>query len=129
MAWTEITRPKYRRDGLRYASDTTDEEWALLGGEGGGDCDHQPAVLRVVAGDPQSAAVQGADRSAAVGDVAGSPASRGSAPKTLGDMADAAAVAVSRKKCRRGCASLMISFIAQPLGGSNAVCNLLRHLH
>jgi transposase len=30
MAWTEITRPKYRRDGLRYASDTTDEEWALL---------------------------------------------------------------------------------------------------
>ena len=31
MAWTEITRPKYRRDGLRYASDTTDEEWALIG--------------------------------------------------------------------------------------------------
>jgi transposase len=30
MAWTEITRPKYRRDGLRYASDTTDEEWALI---------------------------------------------------------------------------------------------------
>jgi hypothetical protein len=26
MAWTEITRAKYRRDGLRYASDTTDEE-------------------------------------------------------------------------------------------------------
>jgi hypothetical protein len=25
MAWTEITRAKYRRDGLRYASDTTDE--------------------------------------------------------------------------------------------------------
>jgi len=24
MAWTEITRPKYQRDGLRYASDTTD---------------------------------------------------------------------------------------------------------
>jgi len=24
MAWTEITRGKYRRDGLRYASDTTD---------------------------------------------------------------------------------------------------------
>ena len=23
MAWTEITRPKYRRDGLRYASDTS----------------------------------------------------------------------------------------------------------
>ena len=30
MAWTEITRPKYRRDGLRYASNTTDEEWALI---------------------------------------------------------------------------------------------------
>jgi transposase len=30
MAWTEITRPKYRRDGLRYASDTTDEEWSLI---------------------------------------------------------------------------------------------------
>src|SRR6266481_9553305 len=30
MAWTEITRAKYRRDGLRYASDTTDEEWAVI---------------------------------------------------------------------------------------------------
>jgi transposase len=30
MAWTEITRPKYRRDGLRYASDMTDEEWAVI---------------------------------------------------------------------------------------------------
>jgi transposase len=30
MVWTEITRPKYRRDGLRYASDTTDEEWAVI---------------------------------------------------------------------------------------------------
>ena len=30
MAWTEITRPMYRRDGLRYASNTTDEEWALI---------------------------------------------------------------------------------------------------
>jgi hypothetical protein len=30
MAWTEITRPKYRPDGLRYASDTTNEEWALV---------------------------------------------------------------------------------------------------
>jgi transposase len=30
MAWTEITRPRYRRDGLRYASDTTDEEWAVI---------------------------------------------------------------------------------------------------
>ena len=30
MAWTEITRRHYRRDGLRYASDLTDAEWALL---------------------------------------------------------------------------------------------------
>ena len=30
MSWTEITRIKYRRDGLRYASDTTDEEWAPI---------------------------------------------------------------------------------------------------
>ena len=28
--WTEITRLQYRRDGLRFASDTTDAEWALL---------------------------------------------------------------------------------------------------
>ncbi len=27
MAWTEITRRQYRRDGLRYASDLTDG-WA-----------------------------------------------------------------------------------------------------
>jgi transposase len=30
MAWTEITRRHYRRDNLRYASDLTDAEWALL---------------------------------------------------------------------------------------------------
>src|ERR1700675_5132665 len=30
MAWTEITRAKYCREGLRYASDTTDEEWAMI---------------------------------------------------------------------------------------------------
>jgi putative transposase len=30
MSWTEITREQYRRDGLRYASDTMDAEWALL---------------------------------------------------------------------------------------------------
>ena len=30
MNWTEITRAKYRREGLRYASDTTDEEWAVI---------------------------------------------------------------------------------------------------
>jgi transposase len=30
MVWTDITRPKYQRDGLRYASDTTDAEWAVI---------------------------------------------------------------------------------------------------
>lgn len=30
MVWTEITRQQYRRDGLRYASDTKGEEWALI---------------------------------------------------------------------------------------------------
>jgi len=30
MPWTETTRRQYRRDGLRYASDTTDAEWALI---------------------------------------------------------------------------------------------------
>jgi transposase len=28
--WTEITRPQYGRRGLRYSSDTTDEEWAVI---------------------------------------------------------------------------------------------------
>ena len=28
--WTETTQPQYRRDGLRYASDVTDEEWAEI---------------------------------------------------------------------------------------------------
>src|SRR5665213_1112339 len=30
MAWTEITRRQYRRDGLRHASDLTHAEWALI---------------------------------------------------------------------------------------------------
>jgi len=30
MPWTEITRAQYRREGLRYASDTTDAEWAVI---------------------------------------------------------------------------------------------------
>ena len=30
MVWTEITRPKYLRSGLRYASDLTDEEWQIV---------------------------------------------------------------------------------------------------
>jgi len=30
MAWTEITRPQYDRRGQRYASDSTDEEWAFV---------------------------------------------------------------------------------------------------
>src|ERR1700704_34566 len=28
--WTEITRPQYQRGGRRYASDTTDGEWAVI---------------------------------------------------------------------------------------------------
>src|ERR1700730_3692363 len=28
--WTKITRPKYEREGQRYASDLTDAEWALI---------------------------------------------------------------------------------------------------
>ena len=30
MACTEITREQYQRDHLRYASDTTDEEWKVI---------------------------------------------------------------------------------------------------
>lgn len=30
MPWTETTRAQYRRDGLRYSSDLTDDEWALI---------------------------------------------------------------------------------------------------
>lgn len=30
MCWTKTTRKQYRRDGLRYASDTTYKEWLLL---------------------------------------------------------------------------------------------------
>lgn len=30
MSWTEITREHYRRDGLSYASNTTDAEWKVL---------------------------------------------------------------------------------------------------
>ena len=30
MPWTQTTREQYRRDHLRYASDTTDAEWLLL---------------------------------------------------------------------------------------------------
>lgn len=30
MPWTEITRPNYDRRGQRYASDSTDVEWALV---------------------------------------------------------------------------------------------------
>ena len=28
--WTETTRRQYRREDLRYASDMTDPEWALI---------------------------------------------------------------------------------------------------
>jgi transposase len=30
MAWTEITRRYYRREGLRYESDTNDAEWFVM---------------------------------------------------------------------------------------------------
>jgi transposase len=30
MPWTETTRRQYRRDGLRYASDLSDAEWAVI---------------------------------------------------------------------------------------------------
>lgn len=30
MPWTEITRPRYSRAGMRYPSDMTDAEWALV---------------------------------------------------------------------------------------------------
>ena len=30
MAWTDITRPLYERNNLRYASDCLDEEWAII---------------------------------------------------------------------------------------------------
>lgn len=30
MAWTEITRKQYAREGLRYASDLTDQEWSRI---------------------------------------------------------------------------------------------------
>ena len=29
--WTTENRPRYNRDRLRYPSDLTDEEWALMG--------------------------------------------------------------------------------------------------
>ncbi len=40
MVWTEITRSKYRREGLRYASDLTDAEWAVI-------APHMPAPRRL----------------------------------------------------------------------------------
>ena len=30
IVWTEITRRQYRRDGLRYESDTMDAEWFVM---------------------------------------------------------------------------------------------------
>jgi hypothetical protein len=30
MVWTKITRPQYRREGMRYESDTTDGEWLVM---------------------------------------------------------------------------------------------------
>ena len=31
MAWSEVTRREHDRRALRYASDCTDAEWALVG--------------------------------------------------------------------------------------------------
>src|SRR5271166_5716820 len=47
--WTEITRPKYEREGPRYASDLTDGEWALIE-------PHMPAVKRL--GRPRETAMR-----------------------------------------------------------------------
>ena len=30
MVWTEITRPQYRREGMLYESDATDDEWRVM---------------------------------------------------------------------------------------------------
>ena len=38
MSWTETTQRQYRRDKLRYASDTTDEEWAIIAPHLPGEC-------------------------------------------------------------------------------------------
>jgi transposase len=51
MAWTEITRPEYDRRHLRYASDCTDAEWAIIGpflettGKAGRPCKHSMRTL------------------------------------------------------------------------------------
>src|SRR6516165_6600012 len=47
--WTEITRRKYEREGQRYASDLTDQEWALIE-------PHMPAVKRL--GRPRETALR-----------------------------------------------------------------------
>ena len=48
--WTETTREQYRRDGLRYASDMTDAEWAMVE-------PFMPAVKRL--GRPRKADLRG----------------------------------------------------------------------
>src|ERR1700739_4476460 len=62
--WTEITRPKYEREGQRYASDLTDAEWALIE-------PHMPAVKRL--GRPGETEVRSV--------LDGSCTSRGPAPR------------------------------------------------
>jgi transposase len=47
--WTEITRPKYERDGRRDASDVTDAEWALIE-------PHMPAIKAL--GRPRATALR-----------------------------------------------------------------------
>ena len=50
--WTAENRPRYNRDRLRYPSDLTDEEWALIAplippGKPGGSARHWQPVLRM----------------------------------------------------------------------------------
>ncbi|PQZ65572.1 hypothetical protein CQ057_03020 [Ochrobactrum sp. MYb49] len=51
MAWTETARRDYARRGLRYASDCTDDEWAVVApllqpmGKVGRPREHDPRIL------------------------------------------------------------------------------------
>src|ERR1700730_4363254 len=62
-------------------------------------------------------------------DVAESAASRCSAHKTVGARADAAAIDVSRKKCRRDVAELITFFIVQPCDGARRRASVGRRPH
>ena len=49
LAWTEVVRLKYRRKGLRYASGTTDEEWAVIEQLSAAGESARPSVLNALA--------------------------------------------------------------------------------